>query len=34
LDPSVKPLVPSLVAVAERDAKWKLILNEILEADF
>ena len=34
LDPSIKPLVPSLASAAEHDTKWKLILNEILEADF
>ena len=34
LDPSVKPLITSLAEEAPRVAKWKLILNEPVEADF
>lgn len=34
LDPSVKPLLASLAGVAPRVAKWKLIINEPVEADF
>jgi predicted transcriptional regulator of viral defense system len=34
LDPSVKPLIASLAEEAPRIAKWKLIINEPVEADF
>jgi len=34
LDPSVKPLIASLAEEASRVAKWKLIINEPVEADF
>ena len=34
LDPSVKPLIASLAEEAPRVAKWKLIINEPVEADF
>lgn len=34
LDPSVKPLSESLVALHEKNAKWKLIINESVEIDF
>jgi hypothetical protein len=34
LDPSVKPLIASLAEEAPRIAKWKLIINEFVEADF
>jgi predicted transcriptional regulator of viral defense system len=34
LDPSVKPLIASLAEVAPRITKWKLIINEPVEADF
>ncbi|TAL88413.1 MAG: hypothetical protein EPN46_00790 [Candidimonas sp.] len=34
LDPSVKPLLKSLAALHEKDAKWKLVINESVEADF
>jgi predicted transcriptional regulator of viral defense system len=34
LDPSVKPLIESFAALHEKDSKWKLIINEPVEADF
>ena len=34
LDPSVKPLIASLAELHERDAKWKLVINEPVEIDF
>jgi predicted transcriptional regulator of viral defense system len=34
LDPSVKPLIASLAEEAPRVTKWKLIINETVEADF
>lgn len=34
LDPSVKPLLASLAALHEKDAKWKLVINESVETDF
>jgi hypothetical protein len=34
LNPSVKPLIASLVEEAPRVAKWKLIINEPVEIDF
>jgi predicted transcriptional regulator of viral defense system len=34
LDPSVKPLIASLVKEAPRVAKWKLVINETVETDF
>ena len=34
LDPSVKPLIASLTELHERDAKWKLVINEPVEIDF
>ena len=34
LDPSVKPLIASLAEEAPRVAKWKLFINEPVEADF
>jgi len=34
LDPSVKPLIASLTEEAPRVAKWKLVINEPVEADF
>ncbi len=34
LDPSVKPLIASLAELHERDAKWKLVINEPVELDF
>ena len=34
LDPSVKPLIASLAEEAPRVTKWKLIINEPVEADF
>lgn len=34
LNPSAKPLVASLAEAAPRVAKWKLIINEPVEADF
>jgi predicted transcriptional regulator of viral defense system len=33
LDPGVKPTVAALVDVAERDADWKLLINEAVEVD-
>jgi hypothetical protein len=34
LNPSVNPLIASLAEDAPRVAKWKLIINEPVEADF
>jgi predicted transcriptional regulator of viral defense system len=34
LDPSVKPLMASLAALHEKDARWKLVINEPVEIDF
>jgi len=34
LDPSVKPLLESQAEVHEKDAKWKLVINESVEIDF
>ena len=34
LDPSVKPILESLAALHEEDAKWKLVINESVETDF
>jgi predicted transcriptional regulator of viral defense system len=34
LDPSIKPLISSISEDAPRIAKWKLIINEPVEADF
>lgn len=34
LDPSVKPLVESLSELNEKDARWKLLINEPVEIDF
>jgi predicted transcriptional regulator of viral defense system len=34
LDPSVKPLLESLAAHPEKNAKWKLVINESVEIDF
>ena len=34
LDPSVKPLSESLADLHERDARWKLVINEPVEVDF
>jgi predicted transcriptional regulator of viral defense system len=34
LDPSVKPLLESMTALHEKDAKWKLVINESVETDF
>lgn len=34
LDPSVKPLLASLIGVHEKSNKWKLLLNEPVEIDF
>src|SRR5690606_34295878 len=33
-DPSVKPLLASPAVLHEKDAKWKLVINETVEADF
>ena len=33
LDPSVKPLITSLADTHEKDAKWKLVINEPVEID-
>jgi hypothetical protein len=32
LDPAVKPIVAALAQVHEKNAKWKLMINEALEA--
>ncbi len=34
LDPSVKPLIESLVEQHEKDAKWMLVINETVGIDF
>lgn len=34
LDPSVKPLIESLAETHDKDAKWKLVINETVEIDF
>jgi predicted transcriptional regulator of viral defense system len=34
LDPSVKPLLASLMESYEKNAKWKLVMNETVEVDF
>src|SRR3569623_157386 len=34
LDPSVKPLIESLSGLHEKDARWKLVINEPVEIDF
>lgn len=34
LDPSIKPLMLELTALHEKDARWKLVINEAMEADF
>lgn len=34
LDPSVQPLIASLAALHEKDARWKLVINEPVEIDF
>lgn len=34
LDPSVKPLIASLANLHDKDAKWKLLINESVELDF
>lgn len=34
LNPSVKPLLASLAGSTPRDSKWKLMINESVEADF
>lgn len=34
LDPAVKPLTASLAELHEKDAKWKLLINEPVEIDF
>lgn len=34
LEPSVRPLIASLAEFHEKDAKWKLIINERVEIDF
>lgn len=34
LDPSVKPLLATLAALHEKNAKWKLVINESVETDF
>jgi hypothetical protein len=31
LDPAVKPLAAALTQVHERNAKWKLVINEAVE---
>ncbi len=33
LDPSVKPIVPELAAMGERNADWKLLINVAVEID-
>jgi predicted transcriptional regulator of viral defense system len=33
LDPSVKPIVPELAAMEERNADWKLLINVAIEID-
>jgi predicted transcriptional regulator of viral defense system len=34
LDPAVKPLIESPADLHEKDAKWKLVINEPMEIDF
>jgi hypothetical protein len=34
LDPAVKPLIESPADLHEKDAKWKLVINEPVEIDF
>jgi len=34
LDPSVKPLLESLAELHEKNARWKLVINETVEVDF
>jgi predicted transcriptional regulator of viral defense system len=34
LDPSIKPLIESLPELHEKNAKWKLLINESVEIDF
>lgn len=34
LDPAVKPLIASLIDIHEKNAKWKLVINEPVEIDF
>jgi predicted transcriptional regulator of viral defense system len=34
LDPSVKPLIESLAEIHEKNARWKLVINEPVEIDF
>lgn len=34
LDPSAKPLIAALDELHEKDAKWKLVINETVELDF
>ena len=34
LDPSVQPMSASLAALHEKDARWKLVINEPVEIDF
>lgn len=34
LDPSVKPLIESLAEPHEKNTKWKLVINELVEIDF
>ena len=34
LDPSAKPLIESLTGLHEKDARWKLVINEPVEIDF
>ncbi len=34
LDPSVKPLTETLDELNEKDAKWMLVINELVEIDF
>lgn len=34
LDPSVKPLIESVAELHEKDARWKLVINEPVELDF
>lgn len=34
LDPSVKPLIEGMPQLHEREARWRLIINESVEVDF
>lgn len=34
LDPSIKPLVESLAGPHQKDARWMLVINELVEIDF